>query len=191
MTIQEKIEYWDSLPENRLVGDNGLVDRKALIRHVAIQFGLPRLLEIGVDTGELLDHCHDVIGSYTGVDVSLQKVPDMESKRMCPYQYIESDSFYFWRSLGLTQEFDVVFIDGDHRSFPAYVDITQAMLRLSPSGYVICHDVSKSVPDEHGDDTTHDSSPRFCYNRIKNLSGWYSRILRHHMEGISIHFKTK
>lgn len=180
----DRVSFWAGKPELKwpLTAGPNLWDRREAIRIVASMLDKPRVLEIGVDSADVLLHAHDTFGAYTGVDVSLAKssVRDF-SGVVCPYQFVEKPSVDFWKSLGKNDVYDFVYVDGHHGERETHLDVTQAMLRLAPGGYIMCHDI-----DNHGEDT----GPVWAYNRTCNLPGWYSRVLECHAEGMAIYFHT-
>jgi len=177
MTIQERVQYWDSFPERKLIQQSGMFDRRDMILHVSELIGKPRVLEIGVDRGDVLKHCADSFGKYTGVDVEHRNI-EVKLIPRCEQNFINADSVEFWKNLDKSERFDLVFVDGHHGLLESYLDITQAMFRLSSGGYILVHDVGHE-----------DVSAGWSHNRLKNIPGWYSRILDGHPEGLSIYFK--
>lgn len=177
-----RVEYWDSLPEKewpRTAG-LGLWDRRNGIRTVASMLTKPKALEIGVDRAGVLEYCHEVFGSYTGVDIALKKEAKEITGISCPYKFVEAPSVNFWKLLRKTDTYDFVYVDGHHGTRETHLDITQAMLRLNVGGYIMVHDIAN-----HDVDT----GPAWAYNRCCNLPGWYARILEGHGEGMAIFFK--
>jgi len=174
-------EYWDASPEDALKR-HGLVSRIDLIRLIASSMSSPRMLEIGVDQGDVLNCCHDVLGSYLGVDIdtSHTKIPD-GCKIDCAY--IQNDSLQFWKELQPDRQFDIIFVDGCHEEKHSYIDISQAMLRLAPGGIVLAHDVNNENPEAQG------TSVEWSHDRMKNLPGWYVRKIKNHGEGMGIYFR--
>lgn len=186
MTNSERILYWDSKPEIALQNEFGVLDRRILIKHVAELFEeKPIMLEIGVNEGHVLSYCHESLRSYMGVDISFERLEPMRGAQ-CKAHHIEMSSLDFWKQAPRDLQYDIVFVDGNHGTHEAYVDATQAMLRLSHQGYVLVHDVNP--PEDNPDN---DESPIFAHNRIKNLPGWYARILEGHPEGLAIYFRTE
>jgi len=189
MTPAERIAYWDSKPEIALQNEFGVLDRRVLIKHVACLLDednghKAHLLEIGINQGHVLAYCYDVLWGYTGVDPDLSNLEEVNVEP-CQKRIGEMESFAFWEQLHKRLLYDLIFVDGHHGTFEAYVDTTQAMFRLAPGGYVLAHDVN---PPEGAED--YDAGPTFAHNRIKNLPGWYARILEGHPEGLAIYFRT-
>ena len=178
---QSRREYWDSFPERSFLR-NGLVSRIDIIRHVALMISAPSVLEIGVDRGEVLIGCHDTFGSYLGVDIDPSNASPPNGCK-CSASYIQKDSHQFWKGLSQDQWFDLVFVDGCHEEKYSYIDISQAMLRLSPHGIVLAHDVNNERADQSG------TSVEWAHDRLKNLPGWYVRKIESHPEGMGIYFR--
>lgn len=186
-----RVEYWNGRPEKnwpRTCAD--MWDRRYCIRAVAELMGKkPEVLEIGVDSADVLLFCHDVFGSYTGVDPSLVKAKARDFSGVhCQHAFIEKPSVDFWRSLQKTDLYDLIYVDGHHGTVESHLDVTQAMLRLAPGGYILAHDMgdaatSSKYPHQQ------DVGPGWTYNRCCNLPGWYSRLLEGHGEGMGIFFR--
>ncbi len=178
-----RVDYWSKKPELQwLKNGGGVWDRRLCIMNVAALLNKPRVLEIGVDNADVLHYCHNVFGSYTGVDVKVSQTALNSKGLECPFEFVESKSVYFWKSLDKDDLFDLVYVDGDHTKVASHLDITQAMLRLSPGGYILAHDMNDN-------DAEQDIGPAWSYNRVCNLPGWYARLLEGHGEGMGIFFK--
>lgn len=176
------VEFWDDKPEkNWEASCLDFWDRRIGIRIVAELLKRPRFLEVGVDNADVLLHCHDVLSNYIGVDIQLKERPKSLKHLTCPFRFVESSSSDFWKSLKDTDLFDLIYIDGDHSDIASHLDITQAMFRLAPGGYILAHDCAT------GDRA--DTGPNWSFNRVCNFPGWYGRILDRHGEGMAIFFR--
>jgi hypothetical protein len=177
----DRAKFWNKKPElNWPQSRLEFWDRRHCIRAVAEMFEKPRVLEIGVDSADVLLYCHDVFGDYTGVDIKLKDRPKGLKDLDCPFRFVESSSWDFWKSLSKDDVFDLIYVDGDHGDLPSHLDMTQAMLRLSKHGYILVHDVAETSLD-HG--------PGWSFDRTCNLPGWYARKLEGHGEGMAIYFR--
>lgn len=186
--MNNRVAYWDAKPELNwpLTAGPGLWDRRECVRSVAKLLNKPRVLEIGVDAADVVKFCHDVFGTYTGVDMKVRKEAKELAGLTCVHAVLESPSVAFWKSLKKTDLFDLIYVDGDHSQLGAHLDITQAMLRLAPGGYILAHDMGQ-YNEEYN--TIEDTGPAWAYNRVCNVPGWYSRILEGHGEGMGIFFR--
>ncbi len=183
MTPEERNKFWDGQPESRFVQASGIIDRRDLVRLVVSQLDKPRMLEIGVDRGGIFEYCHDLLGAYTGVDVYTGNASKEAIGNITP-NYIQSSSSAFWRGLTKDDVYDIVFVDGDHGVMPAYIDITQAMFRLSDQGYILAHDTEGPNEDV-------DTYVRWSHHRLCNINGWTARFFDRHPEGMSLFYKAK
>lgn len=179
-----KTAFWDNKPEKEWPHSClTFWDRRHCIRTIASLMTKPRMLEVGVDNGDVLSYCHDVLGQYTGVDIKLKDRPKELKDLNCPFKFIESSSLDFWRSLTKNDVFDLIYIDGDHGDHPSHLDISQAMLRLAKNGIILAHDVAYGIVEDMG--------PAWTYHRTCNVPGWYARILEGHGEGMAIYFREE
>lgn len=103
------------------------MDRTDIINLLAKKIEARTYLEIGVRDGE---NFHKVnCPRKIGVD------PDPNSAAT---HFMTSDEFFEKN----TETFDIIFIDGLHLSEQLLADLVNSLKVLSPTGYIICHDIN-------------------------------------------------
>ena len=102
--------------------------------------GHKRILEIGTNKGHgtywLLKAAEKTGGSVITVDPE-NLYQGIESERLTR---INKKSTDFFESLVDTDEFDFIYVDGDHSFIMAYYDIYSAQRRISKGGTIAVHD---------------------------------------------------
>ena len=102
--------------------------RTEVINDIAGAIGAEKYLEIGVRDPH--HNFHDVrIADKTGVDPAVDDVVGVLP--------MTSDSFFAKND----EQYDIIFIDGDHRYWGCKRDLENALTRLTDNGVVIMHDV--------------------------------------------------
>jgi len=86
-------------------------------------------LEIGVHRGKCFDRIN--IENKTGVD------PDEFSRATV---FMTSDDFF--KQLDKEERYDIIFLDGMHKSPQLLIDIFNSLKHLEEGGTIICHDIS-------------------------------------------------
>lgn len=105
--------------------------RTDIINFLIEKHKLTTYLEIGVSTGASLDKC--IATSKIGVDPDCRKY-----KGSLPVICMTSSEFF--KNLHFRTNFDVIFIDGMHEAEQVKEDIMNALVHLSPKGYIVLHD---------------------------------------------------
>jgi hypothetical protein len=164
-------------------GDWG--DRRVLLKRVLIIVGKqkPRMLEVGVDRGEILLGLSDVIGDYVGVDIVLNLKPEVV--KLSRGTFVCSTSFSYWEDLFRKggEKFDVVFVDGCHDIANATMDMVMGLSVLSEGGVMLVHDIGPKGSVEGG--------PRWGWNALIGVTaGGYDNFeVVGHGEGMGIIWK--
>ncbi len=101
----------------------------------------PRYLEIGVDTGVVFLHVR--AARKTGID-PVDAVPTLK-RLLHPNTLIrgrlqQTTSDEFFASLTPTEQFDVIFVDGDHGYQQSLRDVENALEHVADDGVVLVHD---------------------------------------------------
>lgn len=112
------------------------------------------MLEIGVDYADTWHHQRGVIMNYTGVDIDLSRVSVPRDDPRC--HFLEIDSRDYWELIeenpptylaNNRNQWNLIFIDGQHDYEAVLNDLRQAIKHLAPGGYMLIHDV---IPEENG-----------------------------------------
>lgn len=121
------------------------LSRTEVVQGLLSRHSVPSYLEIGVSTGATF---HAVKASRK---VAVDPVFDFDleaaraSQPEAQYHEVTSDE-YFGRIAGLSDRFDVIFLDGLHTLEQTLRDFTSAIPFLAPRGVIVIDDV---VPDSH------------------------------------------
>jgi GT2 family glycosyltransferase len=108
--------------------------RWEIINHIAEKIEAKRYLEIGVCDGTSMRNVN--ISEKWGVDPQPQ-IGAVNSAAV----FIPQTSDDFFKKIGPNVgKFDIIFIDGDHRSEQAYRDVQNAIKLLSQKGVILLHD---------------------------------------------------
>jgi hypothetical protein len=118
----------------------------------------PRYLEIGCLGGDLCASLKTKLS--VGVDVN--EHPDwstymQRSERVLFYQ-MPSDQFFKQNS----QDWDLIFIDGDHSAKQVYKDVLNSLKWLAPGGLIVMHD---TLPPTEGDTAETKSGTAYVVRR--------------------------
>jgi len=124
--------------------------RWELINWLIAKRGYESYLEIGVKDG----YCYNQVKclSKTGIDIKLLT----ESPGT-----IEVSSDEFFKGLDKDEEFDIIFVDGDHRELQVNVDIHNALKALAEDGVVVVHDCNPKK-EEHATPERGENQPLWC-----------------------------
>ena len=149
-----------------------------------------RFLEIGIFSGELSvwlkreNVLPAPVTEYMGVDITLSKVPASQLLEDDVCQYVEMPSTQFWAGTPSNEQWDIIFVDGDHSYEQTFTDIHEAKKHISDLGFILVHDIEtqsdiflKGGPDEAFDDCV-DGDDDFRYIRLP-----------YHNEGMGLIFK--
>ena len=107
-----------------------------IINKLIKENGFWRYLEIGVCDPQ---HCFDKIDCKIkhGVD------PGVEfEENPVDYKMTSDEFFDFLRTNDSDRKYDVIFIDGLHKSYQVKKDILNSLQFLNPKGYIVLHDCS-------------------------------------------------
>lgn len=117
------------------------MNRLDILQYLVNKINAKKYLEIGVQGGYVFNN---ILCEYKiGVD------PDTNSKATV---YSTSDDFFKSNK----EKFDIIFIDGLHRSDQVYRDINNSLAILNKNGYIVCHDMNPNeeiiqrIPQETG-----------------------------------------
>lgn len=102
--------------------------RWALLNALARRLGARRYLEIGVASGECFNRIE--VADKTSVDPARNEAT------------VRLTSDEFFRRLGPSDRFDLVFVDGLHERRQVHRDILNAWRHLTPNGAILVHDCS-------------------------------------------------
>lgn len=113
-----------------------------IINRIAGIIGAVSYLEIGVADGESMRHVD--IPIRHGVD----PMPSPGGQRACT-TYFPYSSRFFFEELSTDEsklkQYDVVFIDGDHKAELVYYEIQKALELVSPKGVIVIHDCNPAT----------------------------------------------
>jgi hypothetical protein len=111
-----------------------------IVNYLARKIGAQRYLEIGVSSGESLERV-DVVHKW-GVDPYLPNaVIDAMRVRRPPIAttLLRMTSLAFFDTV-VVPDFDLIFIDGDHRADLVYEEVSRSLPLLSRNGVIVLHD---------------------------------------------------
>ena len=108
--------------------------RWEIINHIAEKIKAKRYLEIGVCDGTSMRNVN--ISEKWGIDPQ----PQIEAVNSADVFIPQTSDDFFDKIGSNVGKFDVIFIDGDHRSEQAYRDVQNAITLLSPKGVILLHD---------------------------------------------------
>lgn len=108
----------------------------------------PTYLEIGCGSGEIAATLN--IKSGTGVDIVEHPDWDTYVNRLDNLLYVKATSDQFFENIGDicdTQEFGLIFIDGDHTYAQVLRDVSNALACLEEGGLIVMHDTYPPTVD--------------------------------------------
>lgn len=137
------------------------------------------VLEIGVKYGDVPLHTLDLIwqrrGHYVGVDVTLDHVKSLDWLQVHPNcTFFQMTSEDFWNA-HIGGKYDLIYVDGAHDLVTSAMDITHAMSRVSPWGYILIHDIANEKFPEDG--------PRNAFFRECVPNRHFTSMLLYHEQG--------
>jgi len=112
-----------------------------ILNAIAARIGAERYLEIGVADGDNIRRID--VAERHGVD----PVPSPGGQRACT-TYFPYSSGYFFAERGKSLpsvEYDLIFIDGDHRAERVLEEVEHALACLSPRGVIVLHDCNPAT----------------------------------------------
>lgn len=144
------------------------MNRTSLINSLIAKIGAKSYLEIGVHRGENFNRI--CCANRMAVD------PTPMQEKCGEYKFFHGTSDAFFDEIADDYAFDVIFIDGLHTAAQVKLDITNAMKRLAPGGFIVCHDMNPQLeehqtPEYNGGHWNGDGWKAFVDLRA-NLQSW-------------------
>lgn len=115
------------------------MNRTDIINLIARRIDARSYLEIGV---------RNPAANFDSIDIASKTWVDPAGPVDDGRGYREMSSEFFSETLDDDAEFDIIFIDGDHRYEGAKFDIYQSFKHLTPGGVVVIHDILPMSPIE-------------------------------------------
>lgn len=121
-----------------------MASRSDIINYFLSEMEEPtRYLEIGTGCGS-----NGALVKATekwGVDPVLKKVGGHDPEKIYTRFFLQTSNDFFKSSLGLSEKFDVVFIDGLHLKEQVYLDVFRSLSCLSERGVIVMHDCNPAT----------------------------------------------
>jgi glycosyltransferase involved in cell wall biosynthesis len=137
--VKNFAEPFDGMPPRGWANRTNMRDiiapmRWDVLNYIAKKIGAKRYLEIGVADGSCMRRIE--VEEKWGVDPNPQPGAVSASTIFVP----RTSDFFFERLASTSGQFDLVFIDGDHRAEQVYREVHAAVTVLSPKGVICLHD---------------------------------------------------